>query len=55
VDHRDVDEPHGEGQEDLGVTEVRRAYGDLGDKRADEEAGGHAGKAEEQGLLGDLV
>jgi len=30
-------------------------HGGLGDERADEEACGHAGKAEEEGLLGDLI
>ena len=55
VDHRDVDEPHGEGEEDLGVAEVGGADGVLGDERADEQAGGHAGQAEEEGLEGDLV
>lgn len=55
VDHHDVGEPHGEGEEDLGVAEVRRADGGLGDERADEQAGGHAGKAEEERLEGDLV
>ena len=55
VDHRDIDEPHGESEEDLGVAEVRRTYGGLGYKRTDKEAGGHAGKSEEEGLLGDLI
>jgi hypothetical protein len=55
VDHPNVDEPHGEGEEDLGVAEIRRADGGLGDERADEEAGGHAGKSEEEGFEGDLI
>ena len=55
VDHRDVGKPHGEGEEDLGIAKVRRTDGDLGDERADEEAGGHAGKAEEERPEGDLV
>jgi len=55
VDHADVGEPHCEGEEDLGVQEVRRADGLLGDERAYEEAGGHAGEAEEEGLEGYLV
>ena len=55
VDHADVGEPHGEGQEDLGVEEIGRADGLLGDKGADEETGGHTWKAEEEGPEGDLV
>src|SRR5260370_11256626 len=54
VDHGDVDEPHGEGEEDFGVSEVGGADGGLRDERADEEGGGHAGETEEEGLLGDL-
>ena len=55
VDHADVGQPHGEGEEDFGVEEVGCADGLLGDEGADEEAGGHAGEAEEEGLEGDLV
>ncbi len=55
VDHRDVDEPHGEGEKDFGIAEVGWADGGLGDERADEQAGGHAGQAEEERLEGDLV
>ena len=33
-DHRDVGEPHGEGEEDLGVAEVGGADGCLGDERS---------------------
>ncbi len=55
VDHADVGQPHGEGEQDLGVEEVGCADGLLGDERADEEAGGHAGQAEEEGLEGYLV
>ena len=55
IDHRDVDEPHREGEEDLGVAEVGGADGGLGDERADEEACGHAREAEEESLEGDLV
>jgi hypothetical protein len=36
VDHGDVAQPHGEGEEDFGVAEVGGADGGLGDKRADE-------------------
>jgi len=55
VDHADVGEPHGEGEQDLGVEEVGRTDGLLGDEGTDEEAGGHAGEAEEEGLEGDLI
>jgi hypothetical protein len=55
VDHRDVDEPHGEGEKDLGIAEVRGAYRDLGDERSDEQTGGHAGQTEEESLQSDLV
>ena len=55
VDHGDVGQPHGEGEEDLGVSEVGGTDGGLGDERADEQAGGHAGEAEEEGFEGDLV
>ena len=55
VDHRDVDEPHGEGEEDFGIVEVGGTNGYLGDKRADEEPGGHARQTEEEGLKCDLV
>ena len=47
---RDVGEPHGEGEQDLGVAEVGGAVRDLREHGADEQAGGHAGQAEEQGL-----
>ncbi len=43
VDHTDVSQPHGEGEQNLGVEEVGWADGLLGDERADEQAGGHAG------------
>jgi len=55
VDHCDVGQPHGEGEKDLGVAEVRRADGGLRDERADEQAGGHAGEAEEEGFESDLI
>jgi hypothetical protein len=55
VNHRDVDEPHGKGEENLGVAEVGCSNGDLGDERANEKTCRHAGEAEEQGLLGDLI
>lgn len=55
VDHSDVSKPHGEGQEDLGVAEVRCAVGDLREERAHQQAGCHAWKAEEQRLEGDGV
>jgi hypothetical protein len=55
VDHGDVGQPHGEGEEDLGIAEVRGSDGGLGDERADEETGGHAGQAEEERLEGDLI
>ncbi len=55
VDHANVGQPHGEGEQDLGVKEVRWTDGLLGDEGADEETGGHAGQAEEEGLEGDLV
>jgi hypothetical protein len=54
-DHEAVGQPHGEGEEDLGIEEVMRPDGLLSDPGADEEAGGHAGKAEEEALEGDLV
>lgn len=54
-DHRDVGQPHGEGEEDLWITEVAGTHGDLGDERADEQAGGHAGEAEEQSFQGNLI
>jgi len=55
VDHCDVGEPHGEGQKDLGVAEVRGTDSSLRDEGADEQASGHAGKAKEEGLESDLV
>jgi hypothetical protein len=55
VDHCDVGEPHREGEEDLGIAEVRGADCGLCDERADEQAGGHARKAEEERLEGDLI
>ena len=54
-DHEAVGEPHGEGKEDLGVGEEGGTVGLFGEGRPDEEAGGHAGKAEEEGPKGDLV
>jgi hypothetical protein len=54
-DHQDVDQPHGEGKEDLGIAEVGWADGGLGDERPDEQAGCHARKTEEEGPEGDLV
>jgi hypothetical protein len=55
VNHADVGEPHGEGEEDFGVCEVAWAVGDVGEERADEQAGGHARESEEQGAEGDGV
>lgn len=55
VDHCNVDEPHGEGEKNLGVAEVGGAHRGLGDERANEQAGRHAGEAEEKRLEGDLV
>ena len=55
VDHSDVGQPHGEGEQDLGVEEIGWANGLLGNEGADEESGGHAGQAEEEGLEGYLV
>lgn len=55
VDHCDVGKPHCEGEEDLGIAEVRSADCGLCDERADEQTGGHAGEAEEERLEGDLV
>ena len=54
-DHGDVGQPHGEGEQDLGVAEVLCAVVLLRDDGADEQAGGHAGQAEEERLEGDLV
>jgi len=54
-DHGDVGQPHGEGQQDFGIEKVRRTDGLLGDDGADEQAGGHAGEAEEESLEGDLI
>ena len=54
-DHADVGEPHGEGEKDLWIEEVAGTDGLLGDERADEQADGHAGKAEEERLECDLV
>lgn len=53
--HAAVGDPHGEGEEDLGVAEVGGAVGLLGDERTEEQAGGHAGETEKEGLEGDLV
>ena len=55
VDHCDIGEPQCEREEDLGVAKIGCADRDLGDKGADEESGGHARQAEEEGLEGDLV
>ena len=55
VDHADVSKPHGEGEKNLGVAEVTGTDRDLSYKGADEQAGGHAGKAEQKGFVGDLV
>ena len=55
VNHGDVGEPHGEGEKDFGVAEVSGPDGGLGDERADEQAGSHAGEAEEEGLESYLV
>ena len=54
-DHADVGEPHGEGEQNLGVAKVGDAVGDLREERADEEAGGHAGQTEEERLEGDEI
>ena len=55
VNHADVSEPHGDGEEDLGVQEVGGTDSLLGDERTDEQAGSHAGETEEEGLEGYLV
>jgi len=55
IDHANVGEPHGEGEENLGVEKVGGADSLLGDERADEEAGGHARETEEKGPESDLV
>jgi hypothetical protein len=55
VDHRNVGEPHREREEDFGVAEVRSSNGGLGDERADEQTGSHAGEAKEKSFEGDLV
>lgn len=54
-DHEAVGEPHGEGEKDLGIVEVGGADGLFGEGGADEQAGGHAGEAKEEGLEGHLV
>ena len=54
-DHGNVGQPHGKGEEDFRVEKVGRTNGLLGDDGADEQTGGHAGEAEEQGFKGYLV
>ena len=54
-DHSDVGQPHGEGEQHLWVEKVRRPDGLLGYDGADEQAGGHARKAEEESSEGYLV
>ncbi len=54
-DHGDVGQPHGEGEQDFGIEEVRRPDSLLGNDGADKQAGSHAGQAEEQGFKGNLV
>jgi hypothetical protein len=55
VDHANVGQPHGEREQDFGIEEVAGTNRLLGDERADEQAGGHAGEPEEESLEGDLV
>ena len=55
MDHADVGDPHGEGEEDFGVAEVRGPVGDLREEGADEQAGGHAGEAEKEGAESDGI
>ncbi len=54
-DHADIGQPHGEGEQNLGIEEVGGSNGQLGDERADEQAGGHAGQTEEERFKSDLV
>ena len=54
-DHGRVHEPHGEGEQDLGVEEEGWPDSLLRDERADEETHRHTGEAVEEGLQGDLV
>jgi hypothetical protein len=55
VDHKDINEPHGKGEKDLWIAEVGWPDSCLGDERANEQTGGHAGKSEEKGPESDLV
>ena len=54
-DHQHVGDPHGEREEHFGVGEESWADGLQRDHGADEEAGGHAGQAEAEGVMGDLI
>jgi hypothetical protein len=54
-DHQDVRDPHGDGEENFGVGEERRTDGLQSEHGAYEEASGHAGEAEAEGVEGDLV
>ncbi len=55
-EQQDVDGPHDEGGDDLGIAEVGCAEGGiLREDGADDEADGHAGEAEEQRGVGDAL
>ena len=55
VDHADVGDPEGKGEQNLGIGKVGEADCLLGEGGADEEPGRHAGQAEEETFQAKLI